>query len=450
MAISGTIKSNSWRYDSSSNYVHVVLDWNIKSQDKVKKTSTISWKLKVGGMPSKNSWYVFYNSKVVINGSVVHSSSYYGTAYNDTVLASGTRTITHNADGTKSVPISIEAGAYWSGTYNLKGSATIVLDKIYTTPPVINTGGVSISGKNQSLLGNSLYGVQNVHTVNINVSASGQDGAAIKNYNVTFQGKTFNTKTVSTKITSSGSLPISVTVTDDRGNSTTKTIATVISRAYKNPYLSNFSIKRYTNSIEDPMGTTLKALGSVGYTNVLDATGTNVNSPNWKISVEGVTRYTKSISYSKDGVPITVGENWTITYGDKFTSLSTVVSAPKGEPTLVLGKKSVGIGTIPQINSEGLWLNPPKINNYEFIKYITLYTNPGDVSASDYIAVVKKFWDSDIPQGISIAHIYASTQGVGIIHKYKDGNYGSVLIFGYNNTPMKSYRYSLGTWTQTG
>ncbi len=123
------------------------------------------------------------------------------------------------------------------------------------------------------------------------------------------------------------------------------------------------------------MGTIIKPLGSAGYTNVLDAIGTDVNSPNWKISVEGVTRYTKSISYSKDGVPITVGENWTITYGDKFTSLSTVAYAPKGEPTLVLGKKSVGIGTIPQINSEDLWLNPPKINNYEFIKYITLYTS---------------------------------------------------------------------------
>ncbi|MDO4605536.1 MAG: hypothetical protein Q4B23_06130 [Helcococcus sp.] len=54
-----------------------------------------------------------------------------------------------------------------------------------------------------------------------------------------------------------------------------------------------------------------------------------------------------------------------------------------------------------------------------------------------------------MPVGISIAHIYASTQGVGVIHKYKDGNYGSVLIFGYNNTLMKSYRYSLSTWIQT-
>lgn len=37
-----------------------------------------------------------------------------------------------------------------------------------------------------------------------------------------------------------------------------------------------------------------------------------------------------------------------------------------------------------------------------------------------------------------------------IIHKYLDGNYGSCLIFGYTNIPMKSYRYSSGTWTQTG
>lgn len=450
MATSGTIKSNSWRYDSNSNYVYVKLDWNTVSQDKVKKTSNISWKLTVGGMPYSTSWYVFYNSKVVINGSVVHTNSYYGKAYNGTVLASGTTTVSHNADGTKSVPISIEAGAYWSGTYNLKGTGTAVLDKIYTTPPVINTGGVTVSGINQSLLGNSLYGVQNVHTVNINVSAVGQDGATIKNYNVYFQGKTYNSKSVSLKIINSGSLPVKVTVTDDRGNSTTKTIATVISRAYKKPYLSNFTVKRYTDSIEDPMGTTLKALGSVRYSTVTNTSGTNINSPNWKISVEGITRYTSSVSYSKTGVSITTGESWTITYGDKFSTVSTVISTPKGEPTLVLGKKSVGIGTIPVKNADGLWLNPSSINGYDFIKFIKLYTAPGEVTSGDYIAVVKKFWDKSIPIGISIAHVYASTQGVAIIHKYIDEIHGSVLIFGYNNTPMKSYRNSSGTWTQTG
>ena len=450
MATSGSIKSNSWRYDSGSNYVHVQLDWNTVSQDKVKKTSTISWKLKVGGMPYSTSWYVFYNSKVVINGSVVHSSSYYGKAYNGTVLASGNTTITHNPDGTKSVPISIEAGAYWSGTYNLKGSGTAVLDKIHTTPPVIYDGGVTVSGQNQALLGNSLFGVQNVHTVNIYVSAYGRDGATIRNFNVAFQGNTYNSQSVSAKITKSGSLPVTVTVTDDRGNQATKTIATVISRAYSSPKLQNLSVKRYTHSMEDPMGTTLRAVGYLEITAVKDASGQNINAPHWKIGDDGKTRRSLSISFTKARVPITRSENWTITYGDQFSTISTVVSTPKGEPALVLGKKSVGIGTIPESNAEGLWLNPSRINGYDFIKYISLYTAPGEVSSGDYIGVVKKYWDSKVPTGISIAHIYASTQGVAIIHKYTGGNQGSVLIFGYNNTPMKSYRYNSGSWLQTG
>ncbi|MFM1525276.1 tail fiber domain-containing protein [Helcococcus bovis] len=410
MAKSGTIKSNSWRYDSESSYIHAELMWNVISQDKTNKTSKIEWKLITNGLRSSGYWYIIYNSKVIINGSVVHSRSYYGKAYNGTVLASGTTTIRHNADGTKSVPISISVGAYWSGTYNLNKSETIQLDKIHTTPPVINSGGVSVSGINQNLLGNSLYGVQNVHTVNINVSAFGKDGATIKNYNINFQGNTYNSQKVSVKITKSGSLPVSVTVTDNRGNSTTKTIATVVSRVYKNPYLSNFSIKRYTNSIEDPMGTTLKALGSVGYTNVLDATGTNVNSPNWKISSEGVTRYTKSISYSKEDVQITVGENWTITYGDKFTSLSTVVSAPKGEPTLVLGKKSVGINYFPTKEDEGLFVSGFGGNTDNYVGQFDGYIKSKGINTLRI---------EDISTGTKISN-YKNSKGLGLILKETD------------------------------
>ncbi|MFM1524753.1 MULTISPECIES: PKD domain-containing protein [Helcococcus] len=449
MAKSGVIKTNDWRYDSSSSYIRAELFWNVIFQDKKNKTSKIEWKLITNGLRSSGSWYAIYNSKVVINGSVVHSSSYFGTAYNNTVLAKGTVTVNHNADGTKSVPISISVGAYYSGTYNLNKSETIQLDKIHTTPPVINSGGVSVSGINQSLLGNSLYGVQNVHTVNINVSAYGKDGATIKNYNINFQGNTYNSQKVSVKITKAGSLPVSVTVTDNRGNSTTKTIATVVSRAYKSPYLSNFTVKRYTKSIEDPMGTTIKALGLVGYSTVNDSSGKNINSPNWQIDVEGVKRYTSSISYSKNNVAIDRGEIWNIRYGDKFSSLSTYISTPKGEPALVIGKKSIGVGMIPENNAKGLWLNPMTINGYELIKQITIYTAPGEVAVGDYLAAIKKFWSSKVPVGISIAHVYASTQGVAIIHKYSSSDHGSLLIFGYRDGQIETYKYRQGTWIKT-
>lgn len=106
---------------------YLTLSWTA-TQSIANNTSTISWTLAGAGTAS-SSWYYAGNFKVVIAGETVYSSETRIQLYNGTTVATGTKTITHNNDGTKSVAMSAEAGIY---TYavNCTGSSTFTLTTI--------------------------------------------------------------------------------------------------------------------------------------------------------------------------------------------------------------------------------------------------------------------------------------------------------------------------------
>lgn len=99
----------------------VTLSWTLSSQSVEKNTSTISWSLKGSG--SASGYVKSGGFKAVINGTTVYSTSTDSRIElrNGTVVASGSTTITHNADGTKSFSLSCEAGVY---TYAVSVSAS--------------------------------------------------------------------------------------------------------------------------------------------------------------------------------------------------------------------------------------------------------------------------------------------------------------------------------------
>lgn len=127
MALSGSVSSST--YDS----VGIKLSWSA-TQDVAKNQSKISWTLKSYGRKS-NEWWMAGNFKVVIDGSTVYSSSTRIKMYGNgaTTIASGSKTLTHSADGTKSFKVSIEAGIYYTAV-NCTGSKTFTLDKIARNP----------------------------------------------------------------------------------------------------------------------------------------------------------------------------------------------------------------------------------------------------------------------------------------------------------------------------
>lgn len=137
MATSGSFNTSS--YNTGSGVRYLTLEWSRTSYSVENNTSTISYTLKGAG-----GYYGYVNTrniKLVINGTTVYQT---GTdpiqLRNGTVVKSGTITIYHNADGTKSFSASAEAGIY-TGAVNCTGSGTWSLDTIPRKSSVSATNG---------------------------------------------------------------------------------------------------------------------------------------------------------------------------------------------------------------------------------------------------------------------------------------------------------------------
>lgn len=113
MASSGSITTNEVEGRS------LTLSWSLSSQSVEKNTSTIAWELKGSG--SASGWVMSGAFKAVINGVTVYSSDTRIELRTTTTVASGTATIAHNSDGTKSFSLSCEAGIY---TYAVSATAS--------------------------------------------------------------------------------------------------------------------------------------------------------------------------------------------------------------------------------------------------------------------------------------------------------------------------------------
>lgn len=106
---------------------YLQFSWKETSQNVSSNTTTISWTLKGAG--GGNVWYKAGNFKVVIAGETVFSSSERIQLSNGTLVASGTYTFKHDADGTKKFTASAQAGIY-SVAVNCTGSSSFTLDTI--------------------------------------------------------------------------------------------------------------------------------------------------------------------------------------------------------------------------------------------------------------------------------------------------------------------------------
>ena len=135
MATSGIVKTNV----SYGSYFWV--KWEIKgSQDITNNRTTISWSC---GLHPEEEYYTnaVRMDAVTINGTKVYSGGTYSniTDYQDRTFGSGTLTIPHNSDGSKSFTISAVSGwIYYNGDYY--GAA-----KSFTLPTIPRASSVSCS-----------------------------------------------------------------------------------------------------------------------------------------------------------------------------------------------------------------------------------------------------------------------------------------------------------------
>ena len=140
-----TIENNQTRY--------LTFSWTRSSYSVENNTSTISWTLKGAGTYGQGSSYWVYvkNVTLVVNGTTYTYCSEPTKVTSGGTVASGTMTITHSSDGTKSFSASCSAGIYSSyDPPNSTGSATFTLDTIPRATTSCTASNVT-SGNNCSI-----------------------------------------------------------------------------------------------------------------------------------------------------------------------------------------------------------------------------------------------------------------------------------------------------------
>lgn len=137
MAASGTFKTSA--YDGR----YLLFSWEISSQSIANNSTTISWTLSGAGTSSVG-YYKAGNFKVVIDGKTVYSSTTRINLYNGTVVASGTYTLAHNSDGTRTFKASAQAGIYTTAV-NCTGSGSFTLTAIPRASTINSVSGNKIT-----------------------------------------------------------------------------------------------------------------------------------------------------------------------------------------------------------------------------------------------------------------------------------------------------------------
>ncbi len=122
MALDGSFKTNDY------NGRYMIFSW-VATQNVSNNSSTITWVLRGAGETTNGTYYTAGNFKVVIDGETVYSSTKRINLSQSTVVARGTKTIHHHADGTRSFSASAEAGIY-TVAVNCRGSGTFTLNTI--------------------------------------------------------------------------------------------------------------------------------------------------------------------------------------------------------------------------------------------------------------------------------------------------------------------------------
>ena len=400
----------------------LLLDVSEKSYSIENNTSQVEWRV---GIRSNTAYHNHYGLAetytVVINGSTVHSAVHKPTVGNGQTVwvASGTATVGHNADGSKTVAVSasfsnadrdtylpttgscsgslklttiprattpsidkpsLDCGGVikisgtsassnfshkvyvtWNGTktqigtiasgtttpsfsYTIptdwekdipdstSGIATFTLETISGSTSVgsktVNAtikvrsgvvpsiGTVSISDTNSICAGIGQY-VQSQSKLKFSIATSGNQGSTITSTSTKFNGQTYSGSTFTTQtIQNSGTLSYTITVTDSRGRTATKS-GSINVVAYNPPSLTNVSAKRANSgyAVDESSGTYALLHFKVGFTSLSNK---NVTSFYIQYRASGASSWNKINSWANN---YTLNQDYKA--GNLFTSTTT-------------------------------------------------------------------------------------------------------------------------------
>lgn len=125
MATNGLLSTTAWKGKNGTRYLE--LAWERTAIDIAAQTSTIEWTLTSRG--TYTGYVMSAPFTVEIDGSTEYYSETRIKLYRNQLVASGTKTINHNTDGTKTFAASVSAALYY-GDINATGSDTFTLDLV--------------------------------------------------------------------------------------------------------------------------------------------------------------------------------------------------------------------------------------------------------------------------------------------------------------------------------
>lgn len=319
MASSGSFNTSG--YDGR----YLTFSWSIKSQDVATNKTVINWSLKGGG-DAQYSWYESGNFKVVINGSTVYQSATRIKLYKGTTVASGTATIAHNNDGTKTFSASAEAGIY-TVAVNCRGNGSWALTPIPRYPSVTQTLGsmtettITVKWSSDSVIDYMWY------SINDGATWTGIDNADGKSGSYTITGLSANT---------TYKIKTSLRRKDSQlwANSTTMNIKT-----YAYPYavsMPNFTIgNKLTIGLFNPLGRTVTV-------NIIGADNSQISNDTTNGTT--ITGYAGDVVVSR--LYASIPNSMSGTYKVKVTYGSQVTTKTGGTYTVNANVCSPSIGTV--------------------------------------------------------------------------------------------------------
>ena len=400
----------------------LLLDVSEKSYSIENNTSQVEWWVGIRSNTAYHNHYGLSETYVVnINGTVVHNAVHTPTVNSGATVwvASGTTTVSHNADGSKSISVSAsfnnaDRGTYLPTTGSCSGSLKLTTIPRATTPsidkPSLDCGGViKISGTSASsnfshkvyvtwngtkiqigtiasgttspsfsytiptdweknipdstsgiatftletISGSTSVGSKSVNatikvrssivptigTVGISdtnsicagigqyvqsqsklkfsIATSGNQGSTITSVSTKFNNQTYSGSTFTTQaIQDSGTLTYTITVTDSRGRTATKS-GSINVVAYNPPSLTNVSAKRANSgyAVDESSGTYALLHFKVGFTSLSNK---NVTSFYIQYRASGASSWTKINSWANN---YTLEQDYKA--GNLFTSTTT-------------------------------------------------------------------------------------------------------------------------------
>ena len=129
MASNGSFLTSGWHNSGNDATACLKFSWSVQSTSVADNTTTIKWELRGQYI---DGYYVNAGGfKVVIDGATVYdkSTDYRIKLYNGTLVASGTKTLSHDSTGKKSFSASAQGGVYYYDV-NCKGSGSWELPTI--------------------------------------------------------------------------------------------------------------------------------------------------------------------------------------------------------------------------------------------------------------------------------------------------------------------------------